>query len=439
MRRQLFVVSSLTAIAQIAGFLKLWMTAQLFGISSQLDGYYLALVVPTLIAGVLAGVLQTALFPVRAKLAAEKQQSLVSRFERSVLALLIAVGVAVAAIVFVTGPQLIEWTGNRLAPSVYEAALFVMPFAVILIPLNAVGDGLAYLLAMRDLYPIAAAAPIANALFGSALLAFWPEAGLLNLALGTVIGLALQVLICMVGLARTKFHFLGSLPDRHEMSQEWREMSRLSAWILPGVIFANLTASLPIALVATHGEGAASAFGYAWRFHQFSIQLLIMAAAPVLLAHIANMVAIGNEDAVRRLLIKGIWVSLAIGIVSIVAVAIFGQQILSMIFSGRFDDAAAEQVSRHWLWLAYALAPALIGSICAKVWQARGRAGLMSILAGFGLVVFFLANQVLSDVLGSYAVAAAIGISSLAVTFAGWRSAWRPVRPNIHVIPKMLS
>lgn len=397
----------------------------MFGVGPELDGYFLALIVPTLISGVLAGLLQTSLFPVRAKLATEQGVPVVARFERGVLLILLLIGISVGGISIIAAPQLIEWSGDRLTPSVYEAALFVLPFAALLIPLNAVGDGLGYLLAMRDRYPIAAAAPIANALFGSALLALWPQGGIINLALGTVIGLALQVTICLIGLAKSKFRIFGSLPARQEFNQEWREMARLIAWILPGVIFANLTATLPIALIAAYGEGSVSAFGYAWRFHQFAIQLLVMAVSPVLLSHIANLVATGDEFRLRRLLNVGIWFSFITGVLAILIVGLIGQPFLTAIFQGRFDGAAASQVSEYWLWLSISLAPTLLGSIYAKVWQARGRAGIMSLLAGFGLFVFLIAFQLLSNLLGSHSVAAAIGISSMSVTLAGWSLAWR--------------
>lgn len=428
MRRQIFIVGFLTAIAQAAGFFKLWVIAKQFGIGPLLDGYFLALVVPTLISGVLSGMLQTSLFPVRAKFSSKNDKDSVYRFERGVLVVLLVIGVVVAGSVFMAGPEIIEWSGSHLTSSVYKAALFVLPFAVVLIPLNVFSDSLGYLLAMRDRYPIAAGAPIANALFGSALLVLWPAGGLLNLALGTVIGVVLQVGICLIGLARTGFNVFGALPARVEMHQEWREMINLSAWILPGVIFANLTATLPIILIAAHGEGVVSAFSYAWKFHQFAIQLLIMAASPILLAHIANLVALGNEGEVRRLLIKSLWFSLGIGSLAVAVVAMFGEQLLVFIFRGKFDAVTANQVSGYWLWLTYALAPALLGNVCAKVWQARGRAGLISSLAGFGLAVFLLINQVLSDALDSYAVVVAIGVSSLAIVLVGWHAAWKSTR-----------
>lgn len=425
MRRQFVAITGLTAIAQFAGFVKLWFTARLFGIGPELDGYFLALVVPILISGVLSGVLQTALFPVRARLAAERDTAAVQRFERGVLAVLLAVGTVIALVYQLYGQQALALSGSNISPAVLEAAQFVLPFVVVLIPLNAVGDGLGYLLAMRERYPVAAAAPIANALLGAAMLAAWPEGGLLNLALGTVLGVALQVAICSTVLVRTGFTVFGKLPAREELGREWLEMIRLSAWIFPGVVFANLTATLPTVLIASYGEGAVSAFGYAWRFHQYTIQLLVMAASPLLLARFAQLVAVGDEETVRVLLRKAGWISGGLGLLSIGIVVTLGEPLLRQFFSARVDSDAASQVTGHWLWLSFALGPALLGNVCAKVWQARGRAGFMSLLAGLGFAIFLLASQLLVEWLDSYAVAAAIGLSTLVVLAAGWHAAWR--------------
>ncbi len=424
MRRQLITVSTLTAIAQGAGFLKLWLTARLFGVGVELDGYFLALAAPTFLAGTLSGMLQTALFPVRARLAESQNREVVERFERGVLAGLLVVGLAIAALILLAGSKLLVQVGGSVAPSVLDAATFVLPFAALLVPLNAIGDGMGYLLAMRDRYPIAAAAPIANALLGAGLLAAWPEGGLVNLALGTVAGAAVQVAICAWALQHSGFTLFASVPSLGKFAGEWREMLRLSAWITPGVVFSNLSATLPTVLIASYGEGAISAFGYAWRFHQFAILLLVMAASPVLLASFAQLVAQGDETALRVLLRKALWLSLGIGLFGLVVVFFLGETLLRLIFGGRFDAASAHQVAAHWVWLSVALGPALLGNVFAKVWQARRQVRLISVLAGIGLVGFLALHAILSPWLAVYSVAAAVGLASIIVPLAGWRAAW---------------
>ena len=425
MRRQIASVMGLNALAQGAAFVKMWLTARLFGIGAEVDGYFLALVMPTFIAGVLSGMLQTALFPVRARLAAEEAKETVLRFERAALTVLLVLGGVVGLIFWFAGPWLLAWIGVDLFPAVRDAARFVLPFAALLIPLNAAADGLGYLLAMRNRYPVAAAAPILNALFGAGLLYAWPEGGLLNLALGTVAGLALQVCICLLALQRLEPRLFAAWPDFAGLQGPWREMSHLSVWILPGVIFSNLSATLPTAMIAPYGEGAVSAFGYAWRLHTYAIQLLVMAASSILLARFSDLIAVGDEKTLRRLMRQAVAISSAIGLGSVVLVAWAGVPMLELLFGGRLDSQAAREVAGHWLWLCVALGPALLGIVYTKVWQARRLAQAMSLLAALGLVSFWVLHAGLSGWLGSQAVAAAVGLASFVVPLAGWRLAWR--------------
>ncbi len=414
MRRQLITVSTLTAIAQGAGFLKLWLTARLFGVGPELDGYFLALVAPTLVSGALSGMLQTALFPVRAHLAATRAREIVERFERGVLAGLLVLGLAMAALILLAGTTLLARVGGSVAPSVLEAASFVLPFAALLVPLNAVGDGMGYLLAMRDRYPIAAAAPIANALLGAGLLAAWPEGGLLNLAVGTVAGVALQVAICAWALDHTGFSIISELPSRDELAAEWRQMLGLSVWILPGVVFSNLSAALPTVLIAPYGEGAVSAFGYAWRIHSAALQLLILAVSPVLLARFSNLVARRDHEMVTRLIRKAAWFSLLVEITALVFVWSAGEYLLHVLFGMRFDAGTASRVASQWFWLTAGLGFLVFGGALARYWQSAAHARLLSLFSLVQLISIIIAFNATRS-FGEQSVSISVAVSSAVV------------------------
>ena len=57
-------------LVQLLGFLKLLLIAHWFGVSLELDAYYLALVVPALLQGFIGGALQTGFVPVYMQLQA---------------------------------------------------------------------------------------------------------------------------------------------------------------------------------------------------------------------------------------------------------------------------------------------------------------------------------------------------------------------------------
>jgi len=420
MRQQIVLVFIANALAFAAGFLKLWFIARLFGVGIELDGYYLALTMPTFISGLVSGLLQTGLFPVRARLAHDSSQDTVERFERTVLAGCSLVGALIAlilALVIFTIPGIM---GADTQSSVWQTTAYVLPYALALIPLNALGDAMGYLLAFRGRYHWFAAAPVANALLGTGLLACWPEGGLLNLAVGTLLGLVLQVGWCAWFLKHGGFRLAGPLVRAGEVAVAWREMLRLGGWILPGILFSNLTATMPIILVATYGEGAVSAFGYAWRLHTYAVQLLVMGMASVILARFSELVAQGDLVVVRRLLNKTLWISVVIGVMTVAGVWLVGVPVLELVFGGRFDAAASRAVAGQWQWLAFALGPVILGNVLAKFFQACGNARLLSMLAAMGFCIFMVVSLSAGPMIGAHAISVAVAMSAFAITIVGW-------------------
>lgn len=417
MRKQIVLVTVITAIAQAAGFVKLWVIARLFGVGPELDGYNLALVVPTLISGIFSGMIQTGLFPVRAQIAAQGNLNTVEIFDRGVLLLCAVVGFMLALGLAAARPLIQPLVAPGATPAILEVLYTVWPLACALVAFNVLGDALSNLLAMRDRFAYAAAAPIANALFGTVLLLASSSKGVVVLAMSTALGLALQVWICLLALQAGDFRVFGALPESGSALKDWGEMARLGVRILPGVVFSNLTLTLPGVMLASHGEGAVSAFGYAQRIHFYTVQLLVMATSPLILAKLSDLVARGDEDSIGRLLKEAASLSVLLGLASTLLVWYAGSLLLEWFFSGRFDHEASVRVGSHWVWLTIGLAPALLGNVFAKLWQARRRAGSLSVLSGLGLIMMLISVWTLSTVLGEFAVSAALSLTAYTVLF----------------------
>lgn len=419
MQKQLALVAILTGLSQVAAFFKLWFTARVFGVSAELDGYNLALVLPTLMSGVLAGVVQTGFFPMRAQLSALGRPGATEAFERIVFWVCAALGVVCAFSIWSAAPKLATLLVPSGQDAVARAFLLSMPAAAALLALNAMGDCIGFLLAMRGRFVYAASAPIANGLLGGLVLALSPESGLIGLLAGTLLGLMAQVAICVVGLRNAGFNLLGSLDYWDQASPRLREMTRLGGWVLPGVFFSNMVVSLPPIWVAGFGEGAVSAFGYAYRFHSSLVQLLVMGSATIVLARFSELVAADDHASVRRLLHQAAVLSLAIGGASVAGVWWYGEAVLGWLFSGRFDAEAAAKVTAIWTWLTAGLGFALLGNVFAKLWQAQSRPKLISMMACASLVVLCLCFFTLKALIGELAVAAAMTGASAIVVLLG--------------------
>lgn len=419
MRSQLAMISLVAAASQLAAFVKLWFVARIFGVGAALDGYNLALIVPSALAGALAGLLQTGLFPIRAKIAASDGD--VQAFERSVLLIVAVLSVVLSMALVLASGALAPMLAARTSSNVLAALSYALPLLAPLVALNLICDCSGFLLAMRDRFVIAAAAPIANSLFASALLALWPEGGLANLVWGTVLGLAVQLGICLWGLQRSGFRFGGGLLPLEQQRRYGADMLRLATAILPGVAFSNLLVSMPSVWMTGYGEGAVSAFGYAYRLHSAAMQLLIVASSTVVLVRFSDLVARNEWQRVKSMLGRSALFAAVMGGTGFFCVWLLGSWALQLIFSGRFDAGAAEHVARHWLWLTVGLPFGLHGIVLAKLWQAQRKPYLSSFIAATSLAAAALTYFISRHWLLEYAVPAGFAAASAAGALIGWQ------------------
>lgn len=426
MRRQLVVVFVLTALSQAAAFLKLWFTARIFGIGAELDGYNLALVAPTLLAGVLSGVIQTGFFPVRARIIAEQGLEIAGRFERVVFWVCICIGLILMALLLLMSQLLALPMTSQEQPAVREIFLQVMPYVVLLLPLSMACDCLGYILAMRNKFSYAAGAPILNGLVGAAVLYGFSFGEVTALVYGTVLGTIAQLAVCWYGLRAARFSLLGAGLKIRESLAKFREMAHLGGWILPGVIFTNMLSALPPVWAAAYGEGVVSTFGYAYRLHTSVIQLLIMSSSTLVLARFSTLVAEGNEKGIRSLLWQAAGASSLIGVLGAFLVWWLGAPLLRLVFGGRFDAVAAEQVAELWFWLTIGVGFVILSNVFAKLWQAQSRPRLMSLMAALSLLAVYLSYSLLKGYMGVQAIALALMAAPVVIVFFAVSNILRP-------------
>lgn len=327
--------------------------------------------------------------------------------------------IAIAALLLIWRLPIADLIAREASDKVQAATRFVLYFVPVSVILNILGDMLSYQLAMRGAFLAVTAAPIANAAVSGILLLSFPEWGLSNLAFGTVIGLLIQVLIVASAAKASGVSVFGALPTRIEFSAPARQMLALIAWMIPALFFANLTNALPSLLAMPFGDGAVSAFGYAFRLHQSAVQLLVMAAGPYILARFSDLVATQQWAKLGQLQRQAFWGALAVGVLALLAVWVLGLAVLSLLFGRtRFDSDALARVQDHWALLTLGLTPALYGNILVKRIQAEGRARTLALLSLLGTLGLIAAAVLLGPDLGEKSVSLGLAISATVVCIA---------------------
>lgn len=420
MKRQLLLVSLLTGLSQLAAFFKLWQTARFFGVGADIDGYYLALIAPTLASGVISGVIQTGLFPTRAKLATEQNKAEIERFEREVLWGVSCIGLLSAALIYFNAKPLAGLLLTSTPIATQSAFLSTVTICALLVWANIVSDCVGYLLAFRKKFALAAAAPIFNGAAGSLIIITWNDQGISTLIFSTMAGALIQLAICAAGLASIGFTFTASVKLANTAQNIWTIL-KTGGWILPGVIFSNFIVSLPPIWAAKYGEGAVSAFNYAYRMHSSIVQLLIMASSTILLARLSELWAAGDHATISRILRQSIYISIGIGASVTLTTWGIGANALELLFGGKFDAATAQRVANIWLYLSFGLGFVVLGNVISKLWQAQGRPKLMTVMAAVSLCMVIIFHTALGAVYGELSIPIALSLMAAANAIIGLR------------------
>jgi putative peptidoglycan lipid II flippase len=413
LNRDIAATLSLAVLSQIAGFAKSVLVAYYFGIGADVDGYYLAQVVPVTLVGIVTGFLQTGFLTVyTGHLVRGESEAAASVLGRT-LWFVAACGVAMSLLIAIVAPWLLQLLAPGAEPAARSAAVFSLRALAFLLVLNVLADCLGLALNAHRSFVLAALAPSLNALVATVLLAAAPEWGLANLVAGTLLGVAAQTLLLGYGLRLKGIR--ATLSGHADM----KEVLRTGSSIVPGLIFANVSAAVPTVFAASLGEGAVAAFSVALRLHGAATQVFTIALSTVLLPHFA--LAVGRSDIafIRNWLANAFLPTTLIALAAVLWVGLEGEGFVSIVFQrGAFDAAATSAVAAAWFFLTLGLLPSVWGVSMAKVLQAFRLGGVMSGIAFGALLMTIGLSLLLSSHMGIVGLALTPGLAALCATVA---------------------
>lgn len=413
MRRDTINVVLCGLLAQATGFVKLLLVARYFGVGADLDGYYLALTLPTLLQGFLSGALQTGFVPVYVALRrqgdANGADALASAVGWRLAVLLLGSSALLSA---ASGPLMTGIAGGA-GPAVVAAA----STAFLVLAYTALANGLidycGLLLNAHGRYAAAALGPVVNALLSAVILVLWPQWGLSNLVWGLMAGLVAHLAVTLIACRAEK---IAMFTRARCTPESLRKVYHLMVPILLGVFVANTNSALVQLMSAHAGEGAVSTIGYATRLHGVLLQVFVIGISTVLLPTFSSSIASGETTRVVQTLRMTFRVSLLIGAVSALLASTIGGDVVALLLQrGEFDNEARQAVARTWAVYTFALLPTCWGVFVAKYFQAAQKPWVITRLALLSFVTTAVVGAALLVPIGLLALPIASGVAYTAV------------------------
>jgi putative peptidoglycan lipid II flippase len=338
--------------SRVLGLAREQISAALFGGGAAMDAFTAAFRIPNLLRDLFAeGALSTAFVTTFSKTIAVGGDEAAWALANKVATLTIVVlsGLCILGIVF--SPQLVAAFAPGFAPA--KAALTIsltrimFPF-ILLVSLAALVMGV---LNARNVFAMPALASsffnmgsiVAGVALGTAFdRSFGPRA-LMGLAIGTVIGGALQFGVQLPALARLGYRFR---PDFR-----WRDpgINAILALMGPSVIAASTTqlnVLINSIFASTLGNGPIFWLAIAFRLMQLPLGLFGVALGTVTLPLLSRLIVAGHRHAFRTELSRGMRLAFLLTLPATVGLVVLAGPIISVLYQhGRFDAYQAAQAA----------------------------------------------------------------------------------------------
>ncbi|WP_434451981.1 murein biosynthesis integral membrane protein MurJ [Lentzea sp. E54] len=396
-----------TIVSRVTGLLSKVLLVAALGIGTLNDSYQAASTLPTMINELLlGGILTSVAIPLLVR--AEKEDG---DGGESYAQWLISMGTAILAVgtvVAVACAPLL--TSLFIADSPNANRDLVTAFAYLVLP-GIVFYGLTALIGAvlnaRHVFGLPTWAPVLNNLVVMLVLGvYWllpgditldpvsmTDSHVLVLGLGTALGVAVQALVLVPALRRTGFRFKW----RFGWDSRLAEFGSLAFWVLLYVIlgFASMTV---LTKVATHGDGALTAFNFQWLIAQVPYGVLGVSLLTALMPKMSRAAANNDNDSIVRDLLFGNRMSTILLMPFSVLMTVSGVAIgLAAFGFGRSGVSGGTAVGLALALSAFGLVPYAVTLLQLRVFYAMKDARTPTLIQALivavriGLLYFFLA------------------------------------------------
>ena len=418
--RSAAILTGGTVAVQAIGILReLYIAAQV-GLSRDLDALLIAMVLPLTLAGVLTSGIVTAMVPAYVETRETSGRGEARRFAGAVLAWIGLAGLALTAILVVFASPLISIAGPGLDQASHDLAV---QYLYVLAPVAVVSaiTGILYALCQaEDLFAaIAIGAFVGTAATFVIMIVLWGSLNLMGLAIGTLVGQVIGVLILIVAAARAaaapRLTLRAAGLPFGSFLRHAAPLTLSSAILQINVVFDRAIASLL-------APGGVSALRYAEVLVRTPISAISPAWGSAMYPTLVRA-ARDHDDSLASTTSRSLRFAIAAFVPIAALTAAVAPVAVSVAYGrGAFGPKDVAETSRVVAAFAPLIVILMTSPVLAGAHNAR-RAGSVLLAGGITNVIF---NVILDVVFGVWIGVAGIALSSavastIVVTFFAWR------------------
>ncbi|HRA47092.1 MAG TPA: lipid II flippase MurJ [Thermomicrobiales bacterium] len=403
------LVGALTLAVKLVTMGREVVVASKLGTGASIEAYIAAWAIPGFLTMITCDAIVGALLPLHAKARAVGGEEAGRRvFAESLVIALAVLGTLTLVLALIPGLLLPIFASNfppeKLAMA--ERLWMIMLPAVALYGIGSIWSGM---LNSSSRFGLAAISPMIVPLVSTIAMLAFPHHAVDALAIGFVLGSALQLGTLAIGMSR---HGLGIRPAWYGGLPESRSMFRLAGPLIGnGIIFGGIPI-VDSAMAASLGDHQLAILSYGTRLILPIMGISSAALATVVFPYFSRMVAEDRWDEVQGTIRTYTKLILAFSVPGSVLLMVFSHHIVAFLFErGAFNASDTEAVAQIQMILAMMIPFYALGVLYSRVVISLRKTHLMLLCSGVVFVVNVIADIVLKDLIGINGIAMATVIN----------------------------
>jgi len=296
----MLTVAGTSVAIKIVAVMKGLVLAQQFGVSADLDAFFIAYLLPSFLGDLLAGAIVVALVPLYIRTREQDGTIAAQTFIGNTLVVTTICSIAVAVLLWALLPTLIWMFGASFQKDQLLLASRLFLFLIPVLPLSVISAIFISVLTAQNRLALATLAPgISILVVTAAIYGFATEWGIYSLAVGTTLGLIVQTLVLAIILKGQDFQHRVSLRG---LTGPIRSFSRQIVIVAVGGFIINFVDVIDQYSGGILGPGNLSVLNYGNKFAFAVLGPASLAVSTAFFPHMSELVSSRDFAAARRII-----------------------------------------------------------------------------------------------------------------------------------------
>lgn len=409
------IISIMTLISKVLGFVREILIAKRFGSGMETDTYFIAMTATVIIIGALGSALKTTVIPIFTEVGEKHDRKGKLKFLNNLFNIVFLMTIVIAILGYIFAPITIKILAKGFTGEQFDLA----------VKLNRIGLPIAIFLGLTHLFsgflhssevfgPSAISGFPYNFVFLIFLIFFAKDASILTLMIITVIAASTQFLILLPAVRHKgyRYSFNIDLKDPY-----LRKSMLLVLPVLLGSAVQQINTIIDKTLASSLAEGSISALTYSARINDMIIAVFIMAITTVVFPMLSKAFAQKDVENINSILGQGINIILIITVPATVGILLLAQPIVYLFFQGGdFGPRATEMTSQALMFYSLGLVGFSLRLMLSQVYYSFQDTITPMVNGGIAVVINLVFNLILVRRMAHSGLALATSISATVTT-----------------------